>query len=139
MNFVKIVLIPLSIAVIVQCSKTIPEIIRGNFRWKSVLNYGGMPSGHSALVASLCTMVGIIIGTNTVEFGIACVMSVIVLRDSVGLRRIIGKQGAAINRLNQVNKNIPVLEERVGHSPLEVITGVLVGIGLAFLLNSIIV
>ncbi|MFA6525717.1 MAG: divergent PAP2 family protein [Patescibacteria group bacterium] len=138
MNFIKIILIPLSIALVVQFSKTIPDTFRGKFRWKNILNYGGMPSGHGALVASLCTMVGIVLGVNTVEFGIACVMSVIVLRDSVGLRRIIGKQGEAINDLNQINKKVPALEERVGHTPFEVMVGVLVGIGLSFLLNSVV-
>jgi hypothetical protein len=138
MMMIKIIFIPLVISVLVQCSKTIPDIFKGSFNWKSILKYGGMPSGHSALVASLCTMVGIAQGVDTVEFGIAVVMSVIVLRDSVGLRRIIGKQGEVINKLNLANKNIPAVEERVGHTPFEVLVGVIVGIGFSYLLNSII-
>ena len=97
-----------------------------------------MPSGHAALVSSLCTMVGIVQGIDSVEFGIAIVISVIIIRDSVGLRRIIGKQGKTINQLNHTNENAPVLQERVGHSPLESLMGILVGIVVSFLLNSIV-
>jgi len=138
MIFTKIVVIPLAIGVLVQIIKMIPDAIKGNFRLKNLLNYGGMPSGHGALVASLCTMVGIVQGVNTVEFGIAIIMSVIVLRDSVGLRRIIGRQGKVINKLNNINENALTLQERVGHSPLEVLMGVFVGIALSFLLNSLV-
>lgn len=138
MTFIKIILIPLAIGMLVQFLKMIPEALRGNFRFKNVLDYGGMPSGHSALVASLCTMVGIVQGIDTVEFGIVIIVSVIVIRDSVGLRRIIGRQGKMINKMNHINENVPALQERVGHSPLESLFGILVGVALSYLLNSVI-
>lgn len=138
MILIKIVFIPLAIGMLVQFLKMIPDALRGDFRLKNVLNYGGMPSGHGALVASLCTMVGIVQGIDTVEFGIAIIVSIIVLRDSVGLRRIIGRQGKVINKMNHVNEDALVLQERVGHSPLEVVMGVLVGIALSYLLNSVV-
>ena len=138
MILTKIIIIPLAISLLVQFIKMIPEALKGNFSLKNILNYGGMPSGHAALVSSLCTMVGIVQGIDSVEFGIAIVISVIIIRDSVGLRRIIGKQGKTINQLNHTNENAPVLQERVGHSPLESLMGILVGIVVSFLLNSIV-
>ena len=62
---------------------------------------GGMPSSHTALVTSLATSVGILMGFNSVEFAIAVVFASIVMYDAAGVRRSVSKQSVILNRILQ--------------------------------------
>ena len=94
---------------------------------------GGMPSSHSAAVVSTMTSVGLIMGFESVEFAIALVFGLIVMYDAAGLRRSAGQMAAQLNMLvdslyeqrphNFRNKLIELL----GHTPLEVTMGALLG------------
>lgn len=95
---------------------------------------GGMPSSHSSMVVSLAMMVGFLHGFETVEFGICVVLAMIVMYDAAGVRRETGTQATVIN---QILKDVLIngkpisdeeLKELVGHTPLEVLGGAIVGI-----------
>ena len=93
---------------------------------------GGMPSSHSALVVSLATSVGQFEGYNSPIFALALTFSLIVMYDAAGVRRAAGKQAAVLNEiLEQIhtNRSIPEekLKELLGHTPVEVIAGALLG------------
>lgn len=93
---------------------------------------GGMPSSHSALVVSLATSVGELEGYDTPIFALALIFSLIVMYDAAGVRRAAGKQAAVLNEiLEQIytNRIIPEekLKELIGHTPVEVIAGALLG------------
>ena len=105
---------------------------------------GGMPSSHSATVCALTTAVGISCGTNSQIFALCCIFSFIVMYDAMGVRRETGEQGKAINDmiriLEDMGKPISVekkLKELVGHTPLQVVVGAVLGIALGFLLMQI--
>lgn len=111
---------------------------------------GGMPSSHSAAVASLATVVGIRSGAESQPFALAVVLAVIVMYDAAGIRRQAGEQAIAINnleaRIGQFMKqplnphNLPThdfyqkkLKEMLGHRPIEVIVGCILGIAIGSL------
>ena len=110
---------------------------RFNFRW--IFDTGGMPSSHSATVACLATVVGLYYGFNSIPALMACIYSIIIMFDAAGVRRSVGRQASILNKmLEDVNKGQEVPETRVkellGHTPIEVFAGALVGImmGLIF-------
>lgn len=91
---------------------------------------GGMPSGHSATVASVCTMCGLFYGLGSVEFAISAIMAIIVCHDAMGVRRETGKQAVILNELLksfEAGRHTD-LKELVGHTPLQVIMGILIGV-----------
>ena len=99
---------------------------------------GGMPSSHSSYIVSLATVVGKIQGVNSTQFGISVAVAAIVMYDAAGIRRAAGKQAKVLNKLifsHQDKEHLDEnLKELLGHSPLEVFMGALLGIllGLAF-------
>lgn len=141
----KLILIPLLASFAVQAIKLATDKIRGNFTWKNFFkDYGGMPSGHSAYVASLATMIAIEAGINSVAFAISVALAIIVIRDAVGFRRAIGKNAIFTNMIAKTiyktkNKKftdkIDYLTESMGHSWPEVLVGSAIGIALALILN----
>ena len=110
------------------CLKFIINSIREQKFAFSLIGYGGMPSNHSAIVASMLTLVGVREGLGPI-CGVALTLAFIVILDASSLRRQIGKQAQAINLMIQENQiNIPKLRERIGHSRPEIIVGCLVGV-----------
>ena len=96
---------------------------------------GGMPSGHSATVTSLATVSGLIYGFGSFPFALAAVLAVIVCHDATGVRQETGKQAVMINELVRAfealtTEDLPEvkLKEFVGHTPVQVMAGMLVGI-----------
>lgn len=90
---------------------------------------GGMPSSHSATTMSLVTIIGLIDGVKSGIFALASLFSIIVMYDALKVRRSSGEQGVAIHQLikNQKN-NISLPRIAMGHKPLEVVIGALLGI-----------
>ena len=133
-----LLIIPLLAGILTQIIKLTIDGIPNNLNWQHLFaDYGGMPSSHSALVASLATVVGLSEGFDSAIFAIAFILAVIVIRDAVGFRREIGKNAVLTNMLAQevFPENPEVqLSERVGHTKTEVIVGLIVGIALTFLL-----
>lgn len=96
-----------------------------------LVGYGGLPSNHSAIVSSMVFLIALLEGINTPEFGVAITLAFIVLLDANSLRNQVGKQAQAINQL-QTDSDIKPLRERMGHSRIEILAGVVVGGLVAF-------
>ncbi len=96
---------------------------------------GGMPSSHTAGVIALSTSVALIEGIDSMLFAISLGFSLIVMQDASGVRRAAGKTAATLNRLvdefvqkNHEVKPYTALKELLGHTPLEVFCGAILGI-----------
>lgn len=124
-----------------QVAKVIVStVIHGKFSFARFREDGGMPSGHSATVTSLCLLCGWCCGFDSAAFAISFVMASIVMRDALGVRREAGKHARLIKELSRqfndlVNGGKPIqaetLKELVGHTPLQVLFGALLGIAFA--------
>ena len=90
---------------------------------KTAFATGGMPSSHTAIVASLTTSIFLYEGFSTL-FITSLFISLIVMSDAVGVRMETGKQAKALNSMLKTNK----FNESAGHTPKEVIGGLAVGI-----------
>ena len=99
-----------------------------------LIGYGGFPSNHSAIVSSMAALIAFKEGIDHPAFGVALALAFIVLLDANSLRRQIGKQAEAINRL-QSNSNESPLRERIGHTKIELLGGIVVGIATAYIVH----
>lgn len=95
-----------------------------------LIGYGGMPSNHSAIVASMVALIAIKEGVANPAFGIAVTLAFIVLLDAGSLRRQIGRHAEALNELTGPDTN---LRERMGHKLTEIVAGLCVGIAVGYL------
>jgi len=124
------VVIPLIAVCIAELTKVILEsILRKKFTIKNFFHSGGMPSGHSALVGSIFMIVLIQEGPTSILFTITTIFSLIVIYDAINIRREAGKHAHILNILHQKSK----LEERLGHTFTQAITGFLLGSGISYL------
>ena len=94
---------------------------------------GGMPSSHSAVVTSLATLIGKNQGVDTPIFAMSLVFAMIVMYDAAGVRRAAGKQARLLNKIVETPGLTGVqvqekLVEVLGHTPLQVVVGALIGI-----------
>ena len=113
----------------------IHALVTKSWDFSRLFGDGGMPSGHSATVSSLATICGLTYGFGSFEFAISGILAIIVCHDAMGVRLEAGKHAKLLNILvdsfEKFSKNeLPevVLKEFVGHTPLQVITGILLGI-----------
>ena len=105
---------------------------------------GGMPSGHSATVSSLAASAAFVYGLGSFEFAIALVFAIVVCKDAMGVRLETGKQAASIHDIVEAfnvlasEEKLPdaKLKEFVGHTPLQVIAGILLGTANALVLYT---
>ena len=124
---------------VAQVLKTIIHIIvNKQFVAERLVGGGGMPSSHSATVCALATATGIRYGGGSFEFALAAVFAIVVMYDAMGVRQETGKQGKVLNEMmeifTQMGKNIDAekaLKEFVGHTPLQVLMGAILGIIIA--------
>jgi acid phosphatase family membrane protein YuiD len=108
----------------------------GKWDWVLLLRAGGMPSSHSALVASAAHAAGLFVGFASPIFAVALTLAVIVIYDATGIRRQAGKHAEYINRiirdrLKGVDSRDHQLREVLGHTPLEALAGTVLGIAVA--------
>lgn len=116
-----------------QAAKVLRECLRHkkfNFRW--VFDTGGMPSSHSATVASLAMVTGLYFGFNSVFFLIVLIFTIITMFDAAGVRRNMGRQAVTLNKMLDEfyqKGGFPEtrLKELLGHTPVEVFAGALLG------------
>ena len=121
---------------IAQVLKTIIfAIISKRFDWHRLFGDGGMPSGHSATVSSMATMAFLAFGPGSYQFAIALMVAIIVAHDATGVRLETGKQAVVIKELMKTiesltNKAQPdvMLKEFVGHTSVQVMAGMAIGI-----------
>ena len=99
---------------------------------------GGMPSSHSAFVSSLGISIGLKSGFNSELLAVCFVFGLIVMYDASGIRRAAGKQAKVINMIVENIEHLGIkvdgkLKELLGHSPIEVISGAVLGIVIALI------
>ncbi len=136
-----IVILTLAAAVIAQAGKfLVPANYRRGLTIKKFNAYSGMPSSHAATVVALATIVGLVAGWASAEFGLALIFAILIVRDALGLRNQVGAEGKAINQLVKelqskklINKNYPTFEEHVGHTGAQVLVGSLIGVIISLL------
>ncbi len=135
-----LLIIPLIVGVITQLIKFVVDRFRsGHWRTQALSDYGGMPSGHSAFVVSLVTVVALAEGVRSIAFAITFVFAGIIIRDAVGLRMYLGGHGKALNHLVRTlptdeQAQFPILRERLGHTYGEATMGAILGLVLAYVL-----
>ncbi|MBU1149193.1 divergent PAP2 family protein [Patescibacteria group bacterium] len=129
-----IIIVPLLAALFTQAYKLATDQVRGNLNLKEIItSLGGMPSAHTAFVVSLTTIVGLVEGVTSAFFGIAFILMVVVIRDAMGFRIILGDQAKIINHLQsklpeEEKSKLPTLKDQYGHTITEVLWGALLGI-----------
>jgi acid phosphatase family membrane protein YuiD len=106
------------------------------WNWALLVQAGGMPSSHSALVVGITHGIGLTVGFNSPLFALAFAMSMVVIYDATGIRRQAGKHAELINAMiNDMAAGNPLKEEQLrevlGHTPLEALGGILLGLVVA--------
>ncbi|WP_438446666.1 divergent PAP2 family protein [Gorillibacterium sp. sgz5001074] len=110
------------------------------WEWSMAVEPGGMPSSHSAGVSSLATYTAMKKGFGSIEFAISALYGLVVMYDAMGIRRRAGEIAMEVNELDQRveeleqdrpgpyhEKQQALLEEKLGHMPMEVLGGMLLG------------
>ncbi|KPK98908.1 MAG: hypothetical protein AMJ95_02225 [Omnitrophica WOR_2 bacterium SM23_72] len=135
----KILMTTLSAWLIAQTIKVVLGIIRQkkfDFRW--FIGTGGMPSSHVAGASCLATSIGLEYGFSSVAFALAASFALVVMFDAQGVRRATGRQARILNKITediywQGRIDEEKLRELIGHTPVEVIAGFLLGVVIAML------
>lgn len=119
---------------IAQTAKLIIELAKNRkFNFRVLVETGGMPSAHSALVTALASGIGQSVGWNSTEFALATIFAIIVMYDAAGVRQAAGQQARILNQIVEEffqedhEFNEARLKELLGHTPFQVIVGALLG------------
>ena len=131
--------------VVAQFLKTLIDFaLNKSFNAERLVGSGGMPSSHSATVCGMTTAAMLKYGVGSFEFAVSFVGSMVVMYDAIGVRRETGKQAKLLNSILNENPlklklNAEVLQEKlkeyVGHTPLQVMAGAILGILLALAMD----
>lgn len=119
--------------------------------WRVAFNSGGMPSSHTAMMVALTTACLQKYGWNNPYFCISATVTLIIMYDAAGVRREAGQHAAVLNELTTILQNTAVqelpnsqiaisnypLNEMIGHKPIEVFGGVLIGLIVAWVTHSV--
>lgn len=106
------------------------------WNWALLLRAGGMPSSHSALVTAVAHSTALVAGYDAPAFALAVALAMIVIYDATGIRRQAGKHAEIINAMvEDLVEGHPLRQEQLrevlGHSPMEALVGVLLGLVVA--------
>ena len=123
---------------VAQVLKTLINfILLGKFQLERMWGDGGMPSAHSATVCAMVIATARSEGFSSAIFAVAAVVAIITMHDAMGVRRETGEQAKVLNKMIEqwidvTEKNAPFLQnmhlkEMVGHMPLQVLAGFVVG------------
>lgn len=136
----QILILPLLAAAIAQISKFFISSNKLNFGLKNLTAYSGMPSGHAALTISLTTIIGLKEGLNSPLFAVCLVVTILIIRDALGIRRYLGLHGKILNKLVKdldddelLDLKYPHLLEKIGHTPAQVLVGGIIGAAVSLL------
>lgn len=136
MTFVqnKYIYIPFFLWFGIQLFKLIYDLVKTKkFNFKRIMGAGGMPSSHSAVVTAMATMIGKNEGVGTPLFALSFLFAFVVMYDACGVRRAAGKQARLLNKIVETPglTGMQVTErlvEVLGHTPVEVFVGAIIGI-----------
>ncbi|MCD8181547.1 MAG: divergent PAP2 family protein [Firmicutes bacterium] len=112
------------------------------FDFKRIVGSGGMPSSHAAFVMALTMAVGFTDGFDSVAFAISAVVAFVVMYDAAGIRRSAGQQAVILNKIVEsvLQADFPrterKLKELLGHTPIEVFGGAVLGIIIAIIRHT---
>ncbi|ADU28758.1 divergent PAP2 family protein [Evansella cellulosilytica] len=119
----------------------IKQLKTKKWNWKTFFESGGMPSSHSAGVASLATYIGLRLGGRTLDFALSVIFGLIVMYDAQGIRRYAGETSMKVNELEAKVEKLAgessgsfheqkkrQLKEQLGHQPEEVVAGASLGV-----------
>lgn len=136
----QIIALPILAGIIAQICKFFINSNNLKANFKNLTAYSGMPSGHSAIVISLATIVGLTEGWDSPFFAISAILALIVIRDALGIRRYLGQHGKTLNILvkdlgddDVLEEKYPRLLEKIGHTPAQVLVGSIIGISVSIL------
>jgi len=108
--------------------------------FRDIFAYSDMPSGHSAVVSSLVAIIALVHGLDSSYFAISFVFATIVIVDAIGLRNYLGQHGKTLNILVKdlhedsfLDFSYPKLLEKIGHTPLQVMVGTIIGVVVSIL------
>jgi uncharacterized protein len=131
----RVLIVALVSCLVAQILKVIFELAKNRkLNIRTLVETGGMPSAHSALVTALATGVGQTVGWSTPEFAIASIFAVIVMYDAAGVRQAAGKQARILNQIidevlhDQYEFTEARLKELLGHTPVQVFVGSALGV-----------
>lgn len=121
---------------VAQVIKTVLyAIVNKKLAFERLVGDGGMPSGHSATVTAVCTMSALVYGPGSFEFAVSAILAIIVCHDAMGVRRQAGNHAVVINEiieafnlLNGEKLTETKLKEFLGHTPIQVLAGVFLGL-----------
>ena len=124
-----------------QVLKTmIYALVHRKIDWSRLFGDGGMPSGHSATVTAMASRTLVLYGAGSFEFAVTVMLAIIVMHDAMGVRLETGKQAVVIKQMAQLWEdmgkdisNEEKLKEFVGHTPMQVVAGALLGIFVSLL------
>lgn len=130
----RVLLIPIGAWLTSQVLKVLINVwLERKVNLAHLFSAGGMPSSHSALVASVTMVIAFDLGVGSPLFGLSTIFAIIVMYDAAGVRRTVGTHARVLNRLldellvrHQINEDR--LRELVGHTPLQVIAGAILGV-----------
>ena len=112
-------------------------VMHRRFDWHRLLGDGGMPSSHSATVTAAATACAILYGLDSGTFALSLLLAFVTCHDAMNSRREIGKQAAVIKELakDKESEMDIVLKEFVGHTPTQVVAGILLGLAVGLLVS----
>lgn len=131
---------------VAQVLKTIIYgIIMKKFDPERLVGSGGMPSSHASTVCAMATAAYLSYGAGSFEFAVTLIMAIIVMHDAMGVRLETGKQAKLLNEITEIFKSLEEtrqssfsnehLKELVGHTPIQVLAGAVLGIMIGILLG----
>ncbi|MCM1984263.1 divergent PAP2 family protein [Lyngbya confervoides] len=130
----------LSASLVAQVLKLLTDyVIHRKINFRILVTTGGMPSSHSALVTALAVGVALSRGWESIEFAMASIFAIIVMYDAAGVRQAAGKQARILNQMidelfqEHPEFNEQRLKELLGHTPMQVIMGSVLGVIIAWL------
>ncbi|HKV87960.1 MAG TPA: divergent PAP2 family protein [Candidatus Dormibacteraeota bacterium] len=138
----KYLLAPLVAWAIAQAAKvTLSSVRQRRLNLRVLAETGGMPSSHAAIVMGLTAAIGKYAHLDSPEFAIALIFSFVVMYDAAGLRRAAGRQAEVLNRLVEDLVHMrgvqeAKLRELLGHTPVEVLVGAVLGLAVGILLPA---
>ena len=100
-----------------------------------LIGYGGLPSTHSAMVTSMAALIALRKGIDHAAFGVALTLALVVMMDASSLRRQVGRHAERINRVAAPAPGERPLRERMGHTRVEIVAGILTGLAVAWAVN----
>ena len=128
-------LCPIVSFILAQGTKIFIRSFKHKITLHDLFAYSDMPSGHTAIVIGLLTIIGLRQGFDSPLFALSFVFATIVITDAIGLRNYLGAHGKTLNILVKdlkedefLDRSYPKQLERIGHTPMQVLVGAVIGI-----------